>query len=1069
MKRSTLPLVTRHASLVTALTFAVLTANAGVKYWDNPDFRAYDVGDYVQDGLVVNYDGIRNQGPNKPHDSSATNWVSCAHPSTYIMTRYSLVSGAWTNNNATGAWTDNGFVFNKDAIFHDMTSITIEKTYTIQTLVNATGGEQSGIGYIMCDYNDNKDPLPKVHPGNWAGCSMGIRTSAGGGTPNNSFYLVSNNRPYFAASSGTELFSYATAIHNHAEGVMFAGTKAPWGATDGSYRSDLKDEVYVRDWGISLGGHYPRTDEHLKGTLKNFRLYSKCLSDEEVAWNRVVDEARYFHRRSAIPVTNVVVATTIPGMENDHFALDAEGYTFSAPVQRTVKGKRYVLGGYTLETWNGSAWVADGEGTHTGDSVALSNTATKVRLTWQYSRPTGEGQLAHYDVSDYVSGALLHFDGIFNQGTDKEHDPVASTWKNLGSEDFDLTLKNSPGTVLARPVDASMWVDDGFVYAGNVRFGNNTARTWGPNYTVQVLAGATRASLKNKGGANYIFATAWAKCALSYYGQAARGLELHTQNAASGSPHYGPYLPSESLTYVTATLDSSDDSATIFTGTSIPSGTGLSNVTNYSFSVNSYSEGMNLGGWGGGGNTGASFFVGTIKNFRFYGRVLTEAELEQNRKVDEYRFFGRYADPNVIVQSTYAYLEGYDPCGDYEVDGSYTFVAPETVVAANGITYACDGYTVETWDGTKWTGATVGTGNAYSYNTTAGTVRLTWRWKGTQGLRSAANYRFEDYATGGLKVHLDGLFNAGVDKPRTTANTTNTKWVNLGSNGADSDAKLTKGSDSSTWTDDGYSFGGKSKFVIANVGVKTNSSYTVQLLSDVDRSVQQTTDQHHYLYSGVYNMFAVSVWGHGKPYLRAGVQADVGFNLADGEHLTYFTGIMDQNGVSPVAYVFPGTSPASGTTSTAAGLTTPTVNNPGLGGWGGGTSQYLIGTIKNFRYYDRVLTDEELIRNRQVDSVRYFDALAVTNLVVELEEGMDFNATPAPGAYFVEGSYELTVAPGADTPTRYKLHDWDATNGEWVNPRTVNGTTLNFSVANATAAKMKVTWCKTKAFMLIVR
>ena len=38
-----------------------LPALAGVKYWDNPDFKAFDVGDYVQDGLVVNYDGIRNE------------------------------------------------------------------------------------------------------------------------------------------------------------------------------------------------------------------------------------------------------------------------------------------------------------------------------------------------------------------------------------------------------------------------------------------------------------------------------------------------------------------------------------------------------------------------------------------------------------------------------------------------------------------------------------------------------------------------------------------------------------------------------------------------------------------------------------------------------------------------------------------------------------------------------------------------------------------------------------------------------------------------------------------------
>ena len=142
-----------------------------------------------------------------------------------------------------------------------------------------------------------------------------------------------------------------------------------------------------------------------------------------------------------------------------------------------------------------------------------------------------------------------------------------------------------------------------------------------------------------------------------------------------------------------------------------------------------------------------------------------------------------------------------------------------------------------------------------------------------------------------------------------------------------------------------------------------------------------------------------------------------------------------------------------------------------LGGWGGGPggSQNLVGTVKTFRYYDRVLTEEELIRNRNVDAVRYFGALAVTNLVVEIEDGSDFDATPAPGAYFVEGGYEFTAAPGADTPTRYKHHDWDETLGKWVNPRTFEGATFNYNADEATAAKMKVTWCKTRAFMLILR
>ena len=38
----------------------------------------YDVGDYVQDGLVVHLDGIRNVGANAPHNPKSTIWVNLA-------------------------------------------------------------------------------------------------------------------------------------------------------------------------------------------------------------------------------------------------------------------------------------------------------------------------------------------------------------------------------------------------------------------------------------------------------------------------------------------------------------------------------------------------------------------------------------------------------------------------------------------------------------------------------------------------------------------------------------------------------------------------------------------------------------------------------------------------------------------------------------------------------------------------------------------------------------------------------------------------------------------------------
>ncbi|MBO6168265.1 MAG: hypothetical protein J6P13_07985 [Kiritimatiellae bacterium] len=50
------------SAFVTTLTMS--SANAGLKYWTT---GGYDADSYVQDGLVLNYDGIRNVGLDKEH------------------------------------------------------------------------------------------------------------------------------------------------------------------------------------------------------------------------------------------------------------------------------------------------------------------------------------------------------------------------------------------------------------------------------------------------------------------------------------------------------------------------------------------------------------------------------------------------------------------------------------------------------------------------------------------------------------------------------------------------------------------------------------------------------------------------------------------------------------------------------------------------------------------------------------------------------------------------------------------------------------------------------------------
>ena len=1072
---------TRFATsfIAAALAGAAVTAHAGVKYWDNPDFKAFDVGDYVQDGLVLNYDGIRNAGPNADHDPNAMTWVNSANPGTYDMTRYSTngtvgasntaTPAAWNNDAARGAWTDKGFVFNKDAAFHQSSSFAIPKTYTIQSLVDAKAGEQNGIGYIMCPYNAN----------NWAYCSYGLRSNGynyGGGSVNHTFYLVSGSigkRPAVRGSSAIR-FSYMTAIQNSNDAVIFSDTEAPWSATYSdtsyghAYDSSKQGTAYTYPTGFCIGGHYPRTDEMFKGAIKNFRFYNRCLSDAEVLWNRVVDEARYFGRGreiTVIPVTNVVESFTIAGVRDYHYAIDAEGQTFTAPTSKTVNGKRHVLSGYTLETWNGSAWGApvahDGEFSYTAtDPTAL------VRITWQYAAATGEGKLKTYDVDDYVAGAAVHFDGIRNAGATADHDPNATTWVNLGTTGSAINMSRTKYGY----GDLGGWDGDGYWFTDTPKFASPSgAITWPATYSVQVVLDANTVDQQRNDTAMYIYSVSWNRLAMAIY---AKRNELSLQTQKEGAQPYGVPLGGTSFQYVNGFVDSNAKTSAIFSATSIP--TSGSNVKGYETMDTAVgSAGIGVGGFGG---DASQDLVGKIKSLRFYfNKVLSEEEFAQNRKVDEYRFFGRYVVTNVLVQSTYSYLQGNEKAGPYEVEGSYTFTAPETVTAPNGITYACDGYTVETQDGIGWAALTSGTGNSYLYNASDGTVRLTWKWKATSGLRTAADYSLEDLSPAGLALHYDGLLNQGVGTARST---TSTKWVNLGSRPGMDLTRATSGSDTSKhghWGDDGYVFTGNAQFG-SPTGQQWAMTFSAQALVDA-KYADNTHVSGNYIAATTWSRFGMQIDGSRKVG-RFNAQNDQDYahrpNYPTETGIDYMTAIHDA--ATQTAVVFPGTKAPTGGAVTEGYMHFDTFdgienNQFRLGGWGGGPggSQNLVGTVKTFRYYDRVLTEEELVRNRNVDAVRYFGALAVTNLVVEIEDGSDFDATPAPGAYFVEGGYEFTAAPGADTPTRYKLHDWDETLGKWVNPRTFEGATFNYNAAEATAAKMKVTWCKTRAFMLIVR
>lgn len=1005
---------------VAATTLFALSATADIKYWDNPEYKTFDVDCYVKIGdndLIWNYDGIRNVGEAADHDPNALIWAnlgSFGSANDIVLQRnnsgWTPLTSAELSSETYGKWTDNGFTFKGNSRFRRDSpgKITVGTSYTIQFLVDATAsGQKNTLGFLFGVQFDQ--------------FSMAV-------AKNEDRFYWRNLMAYNAASKSHSLdsflaggtFDYGTAIVDGTDKTtaFFSGTKAP--TSGDGFRQYAT--VYGRDEaGYVIGCTGSATGYEFVGTIKFFRVYNHALSEEEVAWNRVVDERRFFNRTAPLPVTNVVVATSVAGacgVEPDGcYAVDGR-HTFVAPATVNVGGIDYVCTGYTVETLGEDGWstpVFHKSAIYQPCAFVVSDTDC-VRLTWQWAKSDGLKNLG-YTVNDYVwDGLEVFYDGICNVGTNLEHSYSATNWVNLGSVGYtnDVFVQrmndtsNGWDTATSLDIgkyDPGYWTENGFMLKGLSRFRcNNPGHfTVGTNYSLQMLIDAKVTDQVTDlsfpfGANNATFAFQLRK--------ADQRLAWRCLNLSSY-----PYISGDTFTYMTAIMHA-DNKQTCFSGTAEPtSGNG------YKTSISDgYSDtGFCLGGYG--KDKVESLFVGTLKNFRQYNHALSAAELAQNRKVDNWRYFGIPDVTNVIVQSTVPCLRGDEPDGPYAVNGSHIFTAPATVMA-KGITYACDGYVVETWDGSTWANATSSDANAYTYNTSAGMVRLTWKWKPVRGLRTAADYSFDDYSQAGLLWNYDGIRNqGGTDADHDSSAAT---WKNLGSGGAAYDLSWNGETTTGEWAADGYVFRGGPRFRgPGKVGPLKN--YTLQTLVDADIASQTaSSSKFSYImnaYDNHFNMSLVSASYDGSAAGSICWKAQGGmfmyFHAKDSRY-DYATAIMDYDAKKammfhdttiPTEYVKDGTYGAQRLYHEFGSVTSVSTTGYGLGNRNNNGTEGLVGKIKNFRYYDRVLTEEEIVRNRNVDAVRYFGALGVTNVYVVAGGGTQAET----GAYKVEGEWTFSA------------------------------------------------------------
>lgn len=1059
--------------LMTCAAAAVLgVCHAGVKYWDNPEFRAYDVGDYVA-GAVWNYDGIRNVGETEPHSTTATTWknLGTSGADNDMWVRYANQAGnGFANSSAPasldpvdgrnlGFWTENGFTLTGDSQWRSDGPINSGTSYTIQMLVDAKISNQTKA----------KPYLMSVQQYVFAFYADKVNSRLCWGVENTS----AADDPFM---SGDEL-GYITAILNGTDktAAFFSGTEIP---TSGDGLQQFASVSGRSDNKYCLCG-YTATDGFFVGTMHSYRYYKRVLTEEELAWNRVVDERRFFGRAAPLPVTNVVIATSVAGANGTEpvgcYAVDVR-HAFTAPATAIVDNIEYVCTGYTVETRDGDGWSAPifHKAALYQPCAFVANESDCVRLTWQWAKAAGLANL--YTVNDYVwNGLETFYDGICNVGTNLPHSYAATNWVNLGStgsvnnvfvQRMNASGNNWETATDLNPVgdrDPGYWTENGFRLDAEGRFRCNAPGGFNvsTNYSLQMLIDAKLSDQKTNDA--YPFG---ANSETFAFQLRQSDNKLYWKYAASS----WPTMSGDHYDYMTAIMRE-ENKQTFFSGTTEPtSGNGYKANSSTGYS----DTGFCLGGYG--KTSAASLFVGTLKSFRQYDHALSAAEVAQNRKVDNWRYFGIPDVTNVVVQSTIPYLRGDEPDGAYAVYGSHTFTAPATVTV-KGIEYACDGYTIETlqWEdsqvsskgGYVWSATSTYTGTSYPYTTAAGTVRLTWLWKPVRGIRTAADYSFDDYSQAGLVWNYDGIRNQGGTDADHDSNATT--WKNLGGGGAAHDLAFTDGATTGEWADDGYIFSRGPRFK-GTGKVGPLKSFTVQSLVDVDIANQTgSSSSRYYIMSLLYDYFDLAVlydddgWKDGAFGWQAqGRKGNVAGNFStlyfhnDSGHYDYSTAIMDYD--AKIAAVFPGVVvPTSGNGFKQF----DSVHSCADSGFGignlNGNAEGLNGTIKSIRYYDRVLTQEEIVRNRNVDSVRYFGELGVTNVLVEAGGGNQSEE----GAYKVEGGWTFTATTTLNkrgetvNVERYSIEE--LVDGEWTNKQTHSGNSYTYTEGTS-AATVRLKW-----------
>ncbi len=667
-----------------------------------------------------------------------------------------------------------------------------------------------------------------------------------------------------------------------------------------------------------------------------------------------------------------------------------------------------------------------------------------------------------YDVDEYVTDGLVgHFDAIRNDGADAAHSSTATTWKNLaGGPDAEFQYRSGS-------TPDSGWTDMSYSFQEDAMATTVDTLDLGTNFTVQIAITATPSAQTRStigGERDPSKYNSWFNDnPKNDYGfwtsEASTTLVGNFQQLSQTTSKIRPSISNWGGKYVTWMLDGANSLCWTFETNTIPTGTSIT-VVSTKPDARKYSWGAEQS------SSLQAFLTGEYHSVRMYDRVLTEDEIKQNRIVDEARFRNEASkgkgndDVNVIVASNVDGLEGAEECGKWYIpEGTHTFTAPASVfVGKKG--YALAGYTVEEWNDSAWGDAVTNSGASYTASSSSEKVRLTWLW--TPILRTAD---VDDYVQDGLILHFDGIRNAGATEAHSTDATT---WVNLGSLGSAQDATLKtlgssvpSGAKDGKWGDTSYWFGGKNYFDIGGT-VALGGAVTAQFVVDFTGGTSQVASYPIFLGStstdkdnfGVYCPKNDSRINFKICASKAHI-SDSEYSGGNGFINAIYDSANKQVSIGEAAKAAWQSSKASGemnAVSYAIGTAHKSDGNK--------AARILVGNVHAVRVYKRVLSDEELAANREIDEIRFRGNVTVVNGEIG-ETGENGECSLSGGVYNLDsGTWTVTASDYIRDGRRYRprLTVETLTNGEWVRTNRIWTDSYTIDKSALGDDRIRLTW-----------